>query len=62
MVITSHPKTSVLDSCGHYILKATLDLQRLEIEAKQKIESAKAEAEPPRLQKQEVSADLLKLR
>lgn len=43
-------------------LKATLDLQRIEIEAKQKIESAKAEAESLRLQKQEVSADLLKLR
>lgn len=43
-------------------LKANLDLQRIEIEAKQKIESAKAEAEALRLQKQEVSADLLKLR
>ncbi len=43
-------------------LKANLDLQRIEIEAKQKIESAKAEAESLRLQKQEVSADLLKLR
>lgn len=43
-------------------LKATLDLQRIEIEAKQKIETAKAEAEALRLQKQEVSADLLELR
>ncbi len=43
-------------------LKAKLDLQRIEIEAKQKIESAKAEAESLRLQKQEVSADLLRLR
>ena len=43
-------------------LKANLDLQRIEIEAKQKIEQAKAEAESLRLQKQEVSADLLKLR
>jgi regulator of protease activity HflC (stomatin/prohibitin superfamily) len=43
-------------------LKANLDLQRIEIEAKQKIEQAKAEAESLRLQKQEVSPDLLKLR
>ncbi|MCB8818398.1 prohibitin family protein [Desulfosporosinus shakirovi] len=43
-------------------LKANLDLQRIEIEAKQKIEQAKAEAESLRLQKQEVTAELVKLR
>ncbi len=43
-------------------LKAKLDLQRIEIEAKQKIESAKAEAESLRLQKQEVTPELVELR
>ncbi|EHQ88556.1 prohibitin family protein [Desulfosporosinus youngiae] len=43
-------------------LKANLDLQRIEIEAKQKIEQAKAEAESLRLQKQEVTTELVKLR
>lgn len=43
-------------------LKAKLDLQRIEIEAKQKIEQAKAEAESLRLQKQEVTPELIKLR
>jgi SPFH domain, Band 7 family protein len=43
-------------------LKAKLDLQRIEIEAKQKIEQAKAEAESLRLQKQEVTPELVELR
>ncbi|KXG42837.1 prohibitin family protein [Tepidibacillus decaturensis] len=43
-------------------LKAKLDLQRVEIEAKQKIEQAKAEAESLRLQKQEVTPELVELR
>lgn len=43
-------------------LKAQLDLQRIEIEAKQKIEQAKAEAESLRLQKQEVTPELVELR
>lgn len=43
-------------------LKANLDLQRIEIEARQKIESAKAEAESLRLQKQEVTPELVELR
>jgi len=43
-------------------LKANLDLQRIEIEAKQKVEQAKAEAESLRLQKQEVTPELVKLR
>jgi len=43
-------------------LKANLDLQRIEIEAKQKIEQAKAEAESLRLQKQEVTPELVQLR
>lgn len=43
-------------------LKASLDLQRIEIEARQKIESAKAEAESLRLQKQEVTPELVELR
>lgn len=43
-------------------LKAQLDLQRIEIEAKQKIEQAKAEAESLRLQKQEVTPELIELR
>ena len=44
------------------VLKATLDLQRIEIEAQQKIEQAKAEAESLRLQKQEVTKELVELR
>ncbi|MFV9511179.1 prohibitin family protein [Tepidibacillus sp. LV47] len=43
-------------------LKAKLDLQRVEIEAKQKIEQAKAEAEALKLQKQEVTKELIELR
>ncbi|SHN49244.1 prohibitin family protein [Desulfitobacterium chlororespirans] len=43
-------------------LKANLDLQRIEIEAKQKVEQAKAEAESLRLQKQEVTSELVQLR
>jgi prohibitin 2 len=43
-------------------LKAERDLQRIEVEAKQKIASAQAEAESLRLQKQEISPELLKLR
>ncbi len=42
--------------------KAENDLKRIMIEAKQKIESAKAEAESLRLQKQNVSKDLIELR
>ncbi|MBU7005455.1 regulator of protease activity HflC (stomatin/prohibitin superfamily) [Peptococcaceae bacterium DYL19] len=43
-------------------LKAKLDLQRIEVEAQQKIEQAKAEAESLRLQKQEVTQELIDLR
>lgn len=43
-------------------LKAERDLQRIQIEAQQKIENAKAEAEALRLQRQEVSVDLIELR
>ena len=43
-------------------LKAERDLQRIQVEAEQKIASAKAEAESLRLQKQEVTAELLQLR
>lgn len=43
-------------------LKATLDLQRIQIEAQQKIEQAKAEAEALKLQKAEVTPELVELR
>jgi len=43
-------------------LKAQRDLERIEIEAKQKIAQAKAEAESLRLQKQEITPDLIRLR
>ncbi|MEY2631805.1 MAG: hypothetical protein RIR00_459 [Pseudomonadota bacterium] len=43
-------------------LKAERDLQRIRVEAEQKIAQAKAEAEALKLQKQEVTADLLRLR
>lgn len=43
-------------------LKAERDLERIRVEAEQKIASAKAEAESLRLQKQEITPDLLKLR
>jgi regulator of protease activity HflC (stomatin/prohibitin superfamily) len=43
-------------------LKATRDLERIKMEAQQKIESAKAEAEALRLQKEQVTAGLLELR
>lgn len=43
-------------------LKAERDLQRIEIEAQQTIERAKAEAEALRLQKQEITPDLIRLR
>lgn len=43
-------------------LKAERDLQRIRVEAEQKVAQAKAEAEALKLQKQEVTAELLKLR
>jgi prohibitin 2 len=43
-------------------LKAERDLQRIQVEAEQKIASARAEAESLRLQKQEITSELLKLR
>jgi regulator of protease activity HflC (stomatin/prohibitin superfamily) len=43
-------------------LKAQRDLERIKIEAEQKIASAKAEAESLRLQKENVTAQLIKLR
>jgi regulator of protease activity HflC (stomatin/prohibitin superfamily) len=43
-------------------LKAQRDLERIKIEAEQKIASAKAEAEALRLQKENVSAQLIQLR
>jgi regulator of protease activity HflC (stomatin/prohibitin superfamily) len=43
-------------------LKAELDLQRIEIEAKQTVESAKAQAEALRLQREVISSDLISLR
>ncbi len=43
-------------------LKAQRDLERIKIEAEQKITSAKAEAESLRLQKENLSGDLIKLR
>lgn len=44
------------------VQKAQRDLQRIEVEAKQKIAQATAEAEALRLQKQVLSSDLLRLR
>lgn len=43
-------------------LKAQRDLDRIEIEAKQKVAQARAEAESLRLQRQQISAELLELR
>lgn len=43
-------------------LKAERDLMRIRVEAEQKVTSAKAEAESLRLQRQEVSQDVLALR
>jgi prohibitin 2 len=43
-------------------LKAERDLERIKVEAEQRITTAKAEAESLRLQKQEITPDLLKLR
>ena len=43
-------------------LKAERDLQRIEVEAKQKVASAKAEADALALQRQQITPDLLQLR
>ena len=43
-------------------LKAERDLARIRVEAEQKVASAKAEAEALKLQKQEVTAELIRLR
>lgn len=43
-------------------LKAERDLQRIRVEAEQKIAQAQAEAQALRLQKQEITAELIKLR
>lgn len=42
--------------------KAQRDLERVKLEAQQKIEQAKAEAESLRLQKEQITPDLIKLR
>lgn len=49
-------------TASQYALKAERDLARIKIEATQKIESAKAEAEALRLQRQNVTEDLIALR
>jgi len=43
-------------------LKSEMDLQRIKVEAEQKVAQAKAEAEALRLQKMEVTKDLIRLR
>lgn len=43
-------------------LKAKRDLERIQVEAQQKVAFAQAEAESLRLQKQEITPDLIKLR
>lgn len=43
-------------------LKAERDLERIKVEAEQKIAQAKAEAEALRVQRQEITAELLRLR
>jgi len=43
-------------------LKARRDLERVKIEAEQKVTAAKAEAEALKLQKENISADLIELR
>ena len=43
-------------------LKADMDLQRIRVEKEQKITQAEAEAQALRLQKQEITPDLIKLR
>lgn len=43
-------------------LKAERDLERIRVEAEQRVATAKAEAESLRLQKQEVTSELLRLR
>lgn len=43
-------------------LKAEMDLQRIKVEKEQKITQAEAEAESLRLQKQQITPDLIKLR
>ena len=45
-----------------FALKAERDLQRIEVEAKQKVASAKAEADALALQRQQITSDLLQLR
>jgi len=43
-------------------LKANLDLQRIQVEAKQKIEQARAEAEALKIQKDQITPELVELR
>lgn len=43
-------------------LKAERDLQRIEVEARQKVASAKAEAESLAIQRQQVTAEMIRLR
>jgi hypothetical protein len=43
-------------------MKAQRDLERIKIEGEQKITSAKAEAEALRLQRENISTDLIELR
>lgn len=43
-------------------LKADIDLQRIKVEAEQKVAAAQAEAEALRLQKQQITSELIQLR
>lgn len=49
-------------SCWPNFLKAQRDLERIKVEAHQKVESAKAEAESLKLQKDQITSELIKLR
>ena len=53
---------SSIGAAEQHALKAKRDLDRIKIEAEQKVTAATAEAEALRLQKMNISADLIELR
>ena len=62
LLIVKLIKRSWLLTRSRTLLKAQRDLERIKIEADQKIASAKAEAESLRLQKENVTPQLIQLR
>ena len=62
MTTFGSPSSEVLTTAEQLKLKAERDLQRIEVEARQRVAQAKAEAESLAVQRQQVTPELIRLR